>query len=93
MVDEVVKITGIHVIAAIVAAVLSTMLAVGTIGFKNDVFAGVIGIIIVYFIGQLCQHLYGESIKGFSQWLWDGILPFLFVWIIVWTILLNYGVF
>lgn len=88
--DATIKVTGIHIVAALVAAVLSTALSAGWFGFKNDVFAFFIALIILYFIGQFCQKIAGDEISGFSQWLWDGISPFYFTWVIAYTLFLLY---
>ena len=81
--DVTVKTVSIHIVAAIVAALISTAFTTGMLGFTNHVFAFVVGLVILYFI-------FGEEVKGFSTWLWDGILPFGFCWFILWTILTNY---
>ena len=73
--DVTVKTVSIHLVAAIVAALISTAFTTGMLGFKNHVF---------------CEKMFGEEVKGFSTWLWDGILPFGFCWFILWTILTNY---
>ncbi|MBQ2962574.1 hypothetical protein [Methanobrevibacter sp.] len=88
--DATVKIVSIHIVAAIVAALISTAFTTGMLGFKNHVFAFVVGLVILYFIGQFCQKMFEGEIEGFSAWLWDGILPFGFCWFILWTILTNY---
>ncbi len=88
--DTTVKVTSIHLIFGIIAAFLSYVFTIGWLGFKNDVFAGILPFIILYFVGQMCQKQYGEEISGFSQWVWDGIAPFLFIWIIAFTIMYNY---
>lgn len=88
--DTTIKVTSIHIIFALITAFISAAFTFGWIGFKNDVVAGVIAFIILYFVGQLCQKLYGDEVKGFSQWLWDGILPFLFIWMIAFTFIFNY---
>ena len=88
--DVTVKTVSIHIVAAIVAALISTAFTTGMLGFTNHVFAFVVGLVILYFIGQFCEKMFGEEIKGFSTWLWDGILPFGFCWFILWTILTNY---
>ncbi len=75
--DTTVKVVSIHLVAAIVAAFISVSFSLGWLGFKNEALAFVAGLII-------------EEIKGFSAWLWDGILPFAFCWFILWTILFNY---
>ena len=80
--DVTVKTVSIHIVAAIVAALISTAFTTGMLGFTN--------LVILYFIGQFCEKMFGEEVKGFSTWLWDGILPFGFCWFILWTILTNY---
>lgn len=88
--DTTVKVVSIHLVAAVVAAVISASFSLGWLGLKNEAIAFVAGLIILYIIGQFCQKLFGEEIKGFSAWLWDGILPYGFFWFILWTILVNY---
>ena len=58
MVDVTVKIVSIHIVAAIVAALLSTAFTTGMLGFKNHVFAFAIGIVILYFIGQYSKKMF-----------------------------------
>ena len=88
--DTTIKVTSIHIIAGLFAAILSTGLTLGWFGFKNDIFALFIAVIILYFVGQACQKMAGDEISGFSQWLWDGISPFYFVWVIAYTIFTVY---
>ena len=88
--DTTVKVTTIHIIAALVSALISTGLTVGWFGFKNEIFAGLLALIILYFVGQFCQKMAGDEISGFTQWLWDGIAPFFFTWVIAYTIFVMY---
>ena len=88
--DTTIKVTSIHIVAALVSALISTGLTVGWFGFKNDVFAFFIAVIILYFIGQFSQKIAGDEISGFSQWLWDGIAPFYFTWVIAFTLFVLY---
>ena len=88
--DATVKVTSIHIVAGLVAALLSTGLTLGWFGFKNDVFAFFIAVIILYFICQFSQKIAGDEISGFSQWLWDGIAPFYFTWVIAFTLFVLY---
>ena len=88
--DTTIKVTTIHVIAALVAALISTGFTVGWFGFKNEIFAGFIALIILYFVGQFSQKIAGDEISGFSQWLWDGISPFFFTWVISYTLFMMY---
>ena len=50
--DTTIKVTSIHIIAALVAALISNALTAGWLGFKNDIFAGFVALIILYFVGQ-----------------------------------------
>ena len=88
--DATIKVTSIHIIFALIAALISTGFTVGWFGFKNEIFAGFIALIILYFVGQFCQKVAGEEISGFSQWLWDGISPFFFTWVIAYTLFVMY---
>ena len=88
--DATVKVTTIHVIAGIFAALLSTGLTLGWFGFKNEVLAFFVALIVLYFIGQFCQKIAGDEISSFSQWLWDGIAPFYFTWVIAFTLFSMY---
>ena len=88
--DTTIQVTSIHIIAGLVAALISTALTVGWFGFKNDVFAFFVAVIILYFVGQVAQKIAGEEISGFSQWLWDGIAPFFFTWVISFTLFVMY---
>lgn len=88
--DATIKVTGLHVITGIIAGILSASLSLGWFGFKNEIFGFFLGVIIVYFTGKLAQKLVEDEISGFSQWLWDGIAPFFFTWIIVWVLAVCY---
>ena len=88
--DATIKVTSIHIIFALISALISTALTLGWFGFKNEIFAGFVALIILYFVGQLCQRLVGDEISGFSQWLWDGISPFFFTWVISYTLFVMY---
>ena len=88
--DATIKVTSIHIIFALIAAFISAGLTAGWFGFKNDVFAFFVAVIILYFVGQLAQKLAGDEISGFSQWLWDGISPFYCTWVIAYTLFVMY---
>ena len=88
--DTTIKVTTIHVIFALIAALISAALTLGWLGFKNDIFAFFVAVLILYFVGQFCQKIAGDEISGFSQWLWDGIAPFYFTWVIAYTLFVMY---
>ena len=64
--DTTVKVTSIHIVAGLFAALLSTGLSLGWFGFKNDMFAFFVAVIILYFVGQFAQKIAGDEISGFS---------------------------
>ena len=88
--DTTIKVTSIHIVFGLIAALLSAALSLGWFGFKNDVFAFFVAVIILYFVGQLSQKIAGDEVSGFSQWLWDGIAPFYFTWVIAYTLFVMY---
>ncbi|WP_458404729.1 hypothetical protein [Methanobrevibacter sp.] len=88
--DTTIKVTSIHIVFALIAAFISAGLSLGWFGFKNDVFAFFVAVIILYFVGQFSQKIAGDEISGFSQWLWDGISPFYFTWVIAYTLFVMY---
>lgn len=87
-----VKLTSIHSVLAIVAGYISYLLSSGAIAGvgKNEVLAVLAALIILYLAGQLSERIFGkEAVGGTKGWLWSGIVPFFFVWIMVWVILYN----
>ena len=88
-----VKLTSLHAITAIIAGYLSFIIstgAIGTIG-KNEVLAVLMGLVILYFSGNLSERIFGkEAVGGFKAWLWSGIVPFILIWIVSWTLFLNW---
>jgi EMC6-arch len=87
------KLTAVHAVLAIIAAYLSFLLSSGAITSlgKNMVLAVLIGLIILYLGGQISERIFGkEAVGGFKGWFWSGIIPFFFVWVVVWVILFNF---
>jgi hypothetical protein len=91
-IDNGVKITSIHVVAAVITGFITSLITLGMIpGFgENQILATLVGIIILYAMGRLCDELFGKQ-EGFTKWLWDGIVPFAFAWFLVWTLITNYA--
>jgi hypothetical protein len=87
------KVAIIHIIGGIVAAFLSYKLTIGTLfGFSGETVAVLLAIIVLYLCGQVSERIFGkEAVGGFKGWLWSGIVPFLFIWILVWVLLFNYN--
>lgn len=86
------KVAAIHGVAGIVAGYVSFILSSGAIASigSNEALALIAAIIILYVMGQVSERLFGkEEVGGIKGWLWSGIVPFFFVWIMVWTVFLN----
>jgi len=83
------KLAGIHAVAGIIVGYLSFILKSVT-PTNYEAFAVLLAIIILIVVGNISERIFGkEAVGGTKGWLWSGILPYFFVWIIVWTILLN----
>lgn len=77
------KLTTLHTIAGIIAGYASFKLT-------NEALAVVVAIIILIVVGNISERLFGkEEVGGTKGWFWGGIVPFFFVWIMVWIILYN----
>ncbi|MBI5458987.1 hypothetical protein [Methanobacterium sp.] len=90
--DIEIKLTSIHSALAIVAGAISFLLSTGAISAlgKNEFLAVLSGLLILYLTGQLSERIFGkEEVGGMKGWLWSGILPFFFVWVIVWVLFYN----
>jgi len=86
------KMAAIHGAAGIVAGYISFLFSTGAIpGLgSNEVLAVLVALIILYLMGQVTEKVFGkEEAGGMSGWLWSGIVPFFFVWIMVWVIFFN----
>lgn len=84
------KIAAIHTVAAIAAGYISFLLSSGALAVKNEVIAVLAGLIILYIMGKVSEMLFGkEAVGGVKGWLWSGIVPFFFIWMVVWILLLN----
>ena len=90
--DNTPKVTTIHLAFAILAAIIATCFSLGWLGFKNEGIATLVGLILLYIAGQISNKVVGddEEMKGFKKWLWNGILPFIFSWFLIWIMLYNY---
>jgi hypothetical protein len=85
------KVTIIHIVGGIIAALLSFALTTGLImGINNEAYAILLALVILYISGQVSEKIFGkETVGGIKGWLWSGIVPFLFIWIVLWVLLFN----
>jgi len=86
------KVAAIHGAAAVAAGYISFLLSSGAIpGIgRNESLAIISGLITLYLIGKLSERLFGKKeVGGRKGWLWSGILPFFFLWMMVWIIFMN----
>lgn len=87
------KLTSLHAVTAIIAGYLSFIVASGAIGGigKNEVLAVLLGLVILYLSGNISQRLFGKKeVGGFKGWFWSGIVPFILIWVVTWTLFLNW---
>lgn len=86
------KIAGVHAIAAVGAAYISFIVSNGSIAVlgNNQALGTFAGLIILIIVGNLTERWLGkEEVGGFKGWLWSGIVPFVFIWFVVWAMLIN----
>jgi hypothetical protein len=85
------KVTILHVIGGLIAAFLSYGLTTGLfMGINNEAFAIILALILLYLFGQISERIFGkEAVGGMKGWLWSGVVPFFFIWIVVWILLFN----
>ncbi|MGL4669038.1 MAG: hypothetical protein ACRCVG_00370 [Methanobacteriaceae archaeon] len=99
--DASTKINVMHIITAIIASIVSAIFLIpsnfkilGVIpGMGNNLLISAgMGLLILYITGRLTDQKFGdEETKGMKNWLWNGIVPFIFVWFVVTTLLYNYS--
>ncbi len=90
--DVDVKIVSIHTVAAVIAAYISFMVSNGSIAVLNgnQTLGALFGIVILIIVGKLSEKLLGkEEVGGFKGWLWSGVVPFIFIWFVAWSMLIN----
>ncbi|HIH61073.1 MAG TPA: DUF5379 family protein [Methanobacteriales archaeon] len=86
------KITAIHSLAGFIAAIISFIVSGGSIPIlgENQALGTFIGLIILLLTGNIAERIFEkEEVGGFKGWLSNGVLPFIFVWFMVWAILLT----
>ena len=90
-IDNTVKIASVHIVIAMITGFITALISLGKISGigENEILAAMMGIVILYATGLICDRLFGKQ-EGFTKWLWDGIVPFGFTWFLVWTLLINY---
>lgn len=91
--EELTKMSYQHIIGGIVAGILSFLFTVqGLLPISNEMLGVLISLIIVYGLGKFAEKRYGRDKISMSSWIMNGILPFYFMWMTVWIMLLNYVV-
>ncbi|MDI6643657.1 MAG: hypothetical protein QME14_01255 [Methanobacteriaceae archaeon] len=86
------KMAIIHAVAGILAGYVSFTLSNGSIPAigENQALAALAGLVILIIIGNISERIFGkEAVGGTKGWLWSGIIPFVFIWFISWTIFIN----
>ena len=77
----------------IIAGVISFLFTVpGLLPITNEILGVLVSLIIVYGLGKYAEKKYGKDQIGTGSWITNGVLPFYFMWMTVWIMLLNYVV-
>ena len=80
-----------HIIGGIIAGIISFLFTVkGLLPISNEMLGVLISLIIVYVLGKYAEKKYGREEISLSSWITNGVLPFYFMWMTVWIMLLNY---
>lgn len=82
-----------HIIGGIIAGIISFLFtAKGLLPITNDMIGVVISVIIVYGLGKYAEKKFGRETIGLGSWIMNGVVPYYFMWMTVWILLLNYVV-
>jgi hypothetical protein len=74
---------GMHTVIAIAMGWLSIEIA----AMSRSLFAIVAGLVILYITGTAAQRVTNQ--KGIKWWAANGLVVYLFIWFISWTVLFN----
>jgi len=77
---------GIHAVAAIAMGWVSIEVA----AMSRSLFAAILGLVVLYALGTVAQRATGQ--KGIKWWAANGLVVYLFVWFISWTVLYNLAI-
>jgi len=81
------KQTRISMSVHFVVAILMGWLSIEITAMSRSLFAILLGFVVLYFTGFIAQRLTGQ--KGIKWWLANGLVVYLFVWLITWIVLYN----
>lgn len=82
-----------HIIGGILAGIISFLFTVkGLMPITNEMLGILISIIIVYGLGKYAEKKFGREKISLSSWIMNGVVPYYFMWMTVWILLLNYVV-
>lgn len=80
-----------HIGGGILAGIISFIFSVkGILPITNAALGVLISLIIVYLLGKYAENKYGREEISLGTWIMNGIVPFYFMWMVVWILLLNY---
>ncbi|RAP53525.1 MAG: hypothetical protein BZ138_00580 [Methanosphaera sp. rholeuAM270] len=83
-----------HIAGGILAGIISFLFTrKGLLPVTNEMIGVLISLIIVYALGKYAEKKFGREKISLSSWLTNGVLPFYFMWMTVWILLLNYITF
>lgn len=74
------KTVGLHTLVAVLIGYISTF-------FNNNWIAAAAGFAALFLIGFISEKLVAK--KGIKFWFVNGVIIYLFVWLITWTLIIN----
>ena len=91
--DEVTIMSYEHIIGWLIAVIISYLFSVkGILPITNEFIGVIVSLVIVYALGKYAENKFGREKISLMSWISNGVLPFYFMWMTVWILLLNYVV-
>ncbi|MCI5867074.1 MAG: hypothetical protein SOZ23_07165 [Methanosphaera sp.] len=80
-----------HFIGGLIAGIISAVFSLkGILPITNSVLGVIISLIIVYLLGKHAENKFGREEISLGTWVMNGVVPYYFIWMVVWILLLNY---
>lgn len=79
-----------HMVGGILAGFICFGFQKGYFGITNEFIGVIIALVIVYMLGKHAENKYGREKIGLGSWITNGVLPFYFLWMVIWIVLQHY---
>ncbi|MBE6493767.1 MAG: hypothetical protein E7Z84_04055 [Methanosphaera stadtmanae] len=88
--DEIGKMSVEHMFGGVASGIICYLFQSGILPITNEFIGVIISLVLLYCLGKRAENKYGKEKIGFGTWASNGILPFYFIWMVVWIIAINY---